>query len=108
MQLLVREYRADGLLPLDGHTHPWEVVYFVLEGQGTTLLKRDNEPARLVNWEKGDMFIVEANEYHDNGARLDSVSSPQFSRIMQMRASGYFFGVGNVGEEDHSPIDLNE
>jgi quercetin dioxygenase-like cupin family protein len=106
MQLLVREYQINGLLPLDGHRHPWEVVYLVLEGQGSTLLKRGGEPARLVNWKKGELFIVEANEYHDNGARLDSESDSSFSRIMQMRAMGYFFGVGNVGEEDHTPIEL--
>ena len=108
MQLLVREYQNDGLLPLDGHTHPWEVVYFVLEGEGATLLKKDNEPARIVNWEKGDMYIVEANEYHDNGGRIGADNQDNFPRIMQMRASGYFFGVGNVGEEDHSAIDISE
>ena len=108
MQMMVREYQAQGLLPLDGHTHPWEVVYMVLEGKGSTLLKRENEPARIVNWEKGDMFIVEANEYHDNGGRIGSDLGPPHPRIMQMRASGYFFGVGNVGREDHTPIKLTE
>jgi quercetin dioxygenase-like cupin family protein len=108
LQMLVREYQADGLLPLDGHTHPWEVVYFVLEGEGSTLLKRGDEPARIVNWEKGDMFIVEANEYHDNGGRMGSDPGAAYPRIMQMRASGYFFGVGNVGEEDHTPIKLTD
>ena len=106
MQMLVREYQGVSLMPIDGHTHPWEVVYFVLAGEGSTLLKRDDEPARIVNWEKGDMFIVEANEYHDNGARMDAEPGSTHPRIMQMRASGYFFGVGNVGREDHSPISL--
>ena len=108
LQMLVREYKGVELLPIDGHTHPWEVVYFVLEGEGATLLKRGDERARIVNWEKGDMFIVEANEYHDNGARVGSDPDAPYPRIMQMRASGYFFGVGNVGKEDHSPINLNE
>ena len=54
------------------------------------------------------MYIVEANEYHDNGGRIDANNQNNFPRIMQMRASGYFFDVGNVGEEDHSPIDISE
>jgi hypothetical protein len=47
---------------------------------------------RRVNWQEGDLFIVEANEYHDNRAR------PQTrTRYLQVKAAGYFRGVGNVG-----------
>ena len=106
LQTLVREYRADATLPLEGHRHPWEVVYLVLEGEGSSILKRGDEPARVVNWQKGDLFIVEANEYHDNGARIGSVLKTPYPRLMQMRPSGYFFGVGDVGKEDKTPVDL--
>jgi len=108
LQTLVREYRDDATLPLEGHRHPWEVVYLVLEGEGSSILKRGDEPARVVNWQKGDLFIVEANEYHDNGARIGSVLKTPYPRLMQMRPSGYFFGVGNVGKEDKTPVDLGE
>jgi quercetin dioxygenase-like cupin family protein len=109
LQTLVREYQGDDpLLPLDGHTHPWEVAYLALEGEGTTLLKNGDKPARLVNWEKGDLYIVEANEYHDNGGRVGTVPKPPYPRLMQMRPSGYFFGLGeHVGVEDHTPIRID-
>jgi len=108
LQTLVREYRTDATLPLEGHRHPWEVVYLVLEGEGSSILKRGDEPARVVNWEKGDLFIVEANEYHDNGERIGAVLKTPYPRLMQMRPSGYFFGVGDVGREDKTPVDLGK
>jgi quercetin dioxygenase-like cupin family protein len=74
------------------HHHPWEVIYIVLDGQGYSDMRREGEPMRRVNWQEGDLFIVEANEYHDNRAR------PQTrTRYLQVKAAGYFRGVGNVG-----------
>lgn len=81
------------------HRHPWEVVYVVLEGSGYSFIRKKGEPRRRVSWQKGDLFIMEANEYHDNRAQENTRT-----RYLQVKAAGYFHGVGNVGgivlEED--------
>jgi quercetin dioxygenase-like cupin family protein len=74
------------------HHHPWEVIYIVLDGQGYSNMHREGEPIRQVNWQEGDLFIVEANEYHDNRAQPKTRT-----RYLQVKAAGYFRGVGNVG-----------
>ena len=107
MEWEVREYqRQNSVSPM--HRHPWETVYHIMDGEGYAILQRDGEQKRRVNWKKGDLFVVEANEYHDNGARVGSAPKSPFPRLMQMRPSGYFFGVGNVGKEDHSPVSLSD
>jgi quercetin dioxygenase-like cupin family protein len=81
------------------HRHPWEVVYVVLDGAGYSIMRKKGEPVRRVNWQKGDLLIIEANEYHDNRAQENTRT-----RYLQVKASGYFHGVGDVGgivlEED--------
>lgn len=74
------------------HRHPWEVVYVVLAGEGYSDLRKDGEAMRRVHWRAGDLFIVEANEYHDNRAAPDTRT-----RYLQVKPAGYFRGVGNVG-----------
>lgn len=74
------------------HRHPWEVIYIVLQGEGYSNVHGDGEPMRRKNWQKGDLFIAPANEYHDNRAQPSTKT-----RYLQVKASGYFHGVGNVG-----------
>jgi quercetin dioxygenase-like cupin family protein len=74
------------------HHHPWEVIYVVLDGKGYSNMRREGEALRRVNWQEGDLFIVEANEYHDNRAQPNART-----RYLQVKGAGYFHGVGNVG-----------
>ena len=74
------------------HHHPWEVIYVVLDGKGYSDMRREGEALRRVNWQEGDLFIVEANEYHDNRAQPNART-----RYLQVKAAGYFHGVGDVG-----------
>jgi quercetin dioxygenase-like cupin family protein len=74
------------------HHHPWEVIYVVLDGKGYSNMRREGEALRRVNWEEGDLFIVEANEYHDNRAQPNART-----RYLQVKGAGYFHGVGDVG-----------
>lgn len=74
------------------HHHPWEVVYIVLDGAGYSNMRRKGEDLRRVEWQKGDMFIAEANEFHDNRSQPNTRT-----RYLQVKAAGYFRGVGDVG-----------
>ena len=74
------------------HHHPWEVIYVVLDGEGYSNMRREGEQLRRVNWKEGDLFIVEANEYHDNRAQPNTRT-----RYLQVKGAGYFHGVGDVG-----------
>ncbi|MDH3512578.1 MAG: cupin domain-containing protein [Gammaproteobacteria bacterium] len=74
------------------HRHPWEVVYIVLDGRGFSYMQRQGEPLRKVNWQEGDLFIAAANEYHDNRSAPNTRT-----RYLQVKAAGYFRGVGDVG-----------
>ena len=74
------------------HHHPWEVIYVVLDGKGYSNMRREGEALRRVNWQEGDLFIVEADEYHDNRAQPNTRT-----RYLQVKGAGYFHGVGNVG-----------
>lgn len=94
LEMEVRE--KDGEIFTDAeahlHHHPWEVVYVVLAGEGYSDVRRDGEDMRRVHWRAGDLFIVEANEYHDNRAAPNTRT-----RYLQVKPAGYFRGIGNVG-----------
>jgi quercetin dioxygenase-like cupin family protein len=88
MEMEVREYlSAEENSP--GHRHVWETVYFIVDGEGFATLQRQGEPERRLDWKAGDLFVVEANEYHLHRARSGGTA-----RVVQVKASGYFHGVG--------------
>ncbi len=88
MEMEVREYlNSEENSP--GHRHVWETVYFIVGGDGFAMLQRKDEPERRLNWKSGDLFVVEANEYHLHRARSGGTA-----RVVQVKASGYFHGVG--------------
>jgi quercetin dioxygenase-like cupin family protein len=94
MEWEVREYQQqDSVSPQ--HRHPWETVYHIMSGEGYAILQRDGEPKRRVNWQAGDLFVVEANEYHE--LRPRNGSSPRF---WQMKASGLLYKIGNLLVEE--------
>ncbi len=94
MEWEVREYQQqDSVSPQ--HRHPWETVYHIMDGEGYVILQRDGEAKRRVNWKKGDLFVAEANEYHELRPLNDS--SPRF---WQMKASGLLYKIGNLLIED--------
>ena len=106
LEMEVREYHSkDMSLPSGGHRHAWEVVYVVLDGEGSTIMKRGSEATRIVNWQKSELYIVEANEFHDNGARIGSPLRRPYPRVLQVKPSGYFRNVGNIGGIDRSPME---
>jgi quercetin dioxygenase-like cupin family protein len=70
------------------HRHFWEVVYYILSGNGYVTMQKKGEAERRMNWKEGDLFIVEANEYHNH--RPISIGA----RFLQFKASGYFRRVG--------------
>ena len=88
LEMEVREYTSADAVG-HYHRHLWEVVYFVLKGEGYSVLQREGEPERQIEWSEGDMFIVEANEYHDHRPRGGAGASR-----LQVKASGYFRRVG--------------
>jgi quercetin dioxygenase-like cupin family protein len=70
------------------HRHLWETVYFILKGEGYATLQQEGGPERRLDWKEGDMFLVEAHEYHNH--RPVSTGA----RFLQFKASGYFRRVG--------------
>lgn len=88
LEMEVREFTSPNAVG-HYHRHLWEVVYVVLKGEGYTVLQREGEPERRIDWGAGDLFIVEANEYHDNRPRGGAGGSR-----LQIKASGYFRRVG--------------
>ena len=88
LEMEVREFLAPSATS-PNHRHLWEVVYVILKGEGYSLMQREGEPERRLEWSEGDMFIVEANEYHNHRPR--ATGRPSF---LQMKASGYFRRVG--------------
>ncbi len=83
----LREFAgADSTSP--EHRHLWETVYVILKGQGYATLQKEGGAERRLDWKEGDMFLVEANEYHNH--RPVSVGA----RFLQFKASGYFRRVG--------------
>lgn len=88
LEMEVREYTSGDAVG-HYHRHLWEVVYYVLKGEGYSVLQREGEPERRIEWSEGDLFIVEANEYHDHRPRGGAGASR-----LQVKASGYFRRVG--------------
>ena len=88
LEMEVREYLGPDTSSAY-HRHLWETIYFVLKGEGYALLQREGEPERRVDWKEGELFIVEANEYHIHRPRPGASA-----RLLQMKASGYFRRVG--------------
>jgi len=70
------------------HRHLWETVYYILKGDGYVTMQREGEPERRMDWKEGDLFLVEANEYHNHRPR--SIGA----RFLQFKPSGYFRRVG--------------
>jgi len=105
MEAFVRDYYSnDTGVPSHGDRHPWEKVYLGLEGEGSAILKPIDGPAKVVNWKKGELFFVEGYEHHDIGPRFGAVPKPPYPRIMQMKAPGYFDGIGKVGETEYTKV----
>lgn len=95
-EMQVHEKKAEEYADEEGermHKHPWEVAYIVLEGAGYSLLKKDKDgaPQRRVNWQKGDLFIVESNEWHENHPQDNATT-----RYLQVKVGGYFKNIGNI------------
>lgn len=88
LEMEVREFTT-GNATTPEHRHLWETVYYVLKGEGFAVLQRDGEPERRLDWTEGDMFLVEANEYHNHRPK----GTPG-ARFLQIKASGYFRRVG--------------
>ncbi|MGH9785654.1 MAG: cupin domain-containing protein [Terriglobia bacterium] len=87
LEMEVREFTAaDGTTPQ--HRHVWETVYYVLKGDGYATLQKEGGPERRLDWTEGDLFLVEANEYHNHRPRGVG------GRFLQIKASGYFERVG--------------
>lgn len=105
LEAFVREYRSnDAGIPSDGDRHPWEKVYLGLEGEGHAILKPEHGPAKVVLWKKGQVFFVEGYEHHDIGPAIGAEPTAPYPRIMQMKAPGYFDGVGNTGETERTYV----
>jgi quercetin dioxygenase-like cupin family protein len=87
LEMEVREFTAtDGTTP--EHRHVWETVYFVLKGDGYVTLQKGKQAERRLDWTEGDLFLVEANEYHNHRPRAIG------GRFIQIKPSGYFHRVG--------------
>ena len=87
IELEVREFtKMGGSSP--NHRHLWEVVYVILKGEGHETLQRDGEEERQWDWKGGDMFTVDAMEYHNH------VPVKPGARFLQIKVSGYFRNVG--------------
>ena len=87
LEMEVREFtRPESTSPQ--HRHVWETVYFILKGEGYATLQKEGGPDRTIDWAEGDLFLVEANEYHNHRARGPG------GRFLQIKASGYFRDVG--------------
>jgi quercetin dioxygenase-like cupin family protein len=88
LEMEVREFtRPDSTSPQ--HRHVWETVYLILKGDGYATLQKDAGPDRRVDWTEGDLFLVEANEYHNHRPRERAGG-----RFLQIKASGYFRDLG--------------
>jgi quercetin dioxygenase-like cupin family protein len=74
------------------HHHAWEVVYVCPVGEMEMTLKRaGSDEVRKVNWQEGDMLIVEADEVHYPGSKVIG------TRFLQFKVSGWFRGTGIPG-----------
>ena len=87
-EMEVREFKTgDSTSP--EHRHAWETFYYILKGTGSSNLQLEDKAERKMDWAEGDLFIVEANEYHNHRPR----GGPG-GRFLQVKASGYFRRVG--------------
>lgn len=74
------------------HHHAWEVVYICPVGEMQMTLQRAGEDeVRHIQWQAGDMLIVEADEVHYPGSEVVG------TRFLQFKLSGYFRGTGIPG-----------
>jgi mannose-6-phosphate isomerase-like protein (cupin superfamily) len=88
LEMEVREFtRPNSTSPQ--HRHVWETVYLILKGDGYATLQKEGGPERRVDWTEGDLFLVEANEYHNHRPRQKAGG-----RFLQIKASGYFRDLG--------------
>ncbi len=86
-EIEVREFtNPDSTSP--EHRHLWETVYYILKGEGYVTMQQEGGQERRLDWKEGDLFLVEANEYHNHRPRTVG------SRFLQFKASGYFRRVG--------------
>lgn len=94
LEMEVREKDGEEFTDAEAHLHhhPWEVVYIVLDGAGYSNVRGKDGQLKTLEWQAGDLFIIEANESHDNRARPNART-----RYLQVKAAGYFRGVGDVG-----------
>jgi quercetin dioxygenase-like cupin family protein len=87
LEMEVREFtKMEGTSP--NHRHFWEVVYVALKGKIQSNLQREGEALRKVEWDTGDLLIVEAMEYHNH--KPANVGA----RFLQIKTSGLFRRVG--------------
>lgn len=67
------------------NSHPWEVVYLVLKGNGAGLFHMDGEPPEFLTFKKGDVFFERSNKWHWHAPLKGSKY-----RIIQIKASAWF------------------
>ena len=46
------------------HRHTCEALLYVLAGRGYSLLRRDGEPQRRIEWQAGDLFFTPMSIWH--------------------------------------------
>ncbi len=88
LEMELREFTGPGSKS-PSHRHFWETFYLILGGEGYAVLEKDGHAERRLNWKQGDVFLVEANEFHVHRPRDGSLP-----RFLQIKASGYFRGLG--------------
>lgn len=67
------------------NSHPWEVVYYVLKGNGAGLFHMEGEPPEYLTFEEGDVFFERSNKWHWHAPLKGSKY-----RIIQIKASAWF------------------
>ena len=67
------------------HRHPWEVIYFALDGSGGGIFHLPNQPPEYLEFKEGDVFFERSNKYHWHAPRNGSRY-----RIIQIKASNWF------------------
>jgi quercetin dioxygenase-like cupin family protein len=67
------------------HRHPWEVIYFVLKGNGGGIFHLPNQPPEYLEFKEGDVYFERSNKYHWHGP----INNSEY-RIIQIKASAWF------------------
>jgi quercetin dioxygenase-like cupin family protein len=67
------------------NSHPWEVVYYVLNGDGGGLFHMEGEPPEYLTFKEGDVFFERSNKWHWHAP----VNGSKY-RIIQIKASAWF------------------